>query len=449
MQAVKNNTQTNTRTISQPATGPAKMTGSVPKQGQTNTVNTVRASNAPQFIGSNSGQGNTVKAKTLGATQTQPTLTTGNANDAINQAKSGKTATLTGGNINLNNTNANSATNAPGSLKAGALNGTASSNQNTLAGVASIPSSTNSNATAPLKTGVGRGADIQPTGNVINVKPGDNIQSIIDQAAEGSTIHFAKGTYDGANINLTKKLTLDGEDGTIFDGGNQTKQAMNINKANGATVQDIDIRNYTDNGIHSVQTDGLTLQNLSLSAIGDNKKGRSDSNVDTGIMLDESTNNVVRNVTMDNIKNKGLGIGYGSDNLVENVQITNINPENHYNPNWDATAFKGYGTKNTTVRNSVLGNVFGVTDDGRKGGNAIWFDTGADGNLADGNTIVGQNLSDIYIETTLGAAATNNQHEDGNLDLRVSKKSGPGFTESGNVGTRREEPDYVTNPLLP
>ena len=87
----------------------------------------------------------------------------------------------------------------------------------------------------------------------------------------------------------------------------------------------------------------------------------------------------------------------------------------------------------------------GVTDDGRKGGNAIWFDTGGAGNLADGNTIVGQNLSDVYIETTLGASATNNRHEDGNLDLRVSKKSAPGFSESGNVGQRREEADYVTN----
>jgi hypothetical protein len=320
---------------------------------------------------------------------------------------------------------------------------------------ATVPSATaasgaeNAPASAPVYAGVGRGADIAATGQVVNVKPGDNIQAAIDGAAEGSTVHFAAGVYQNANINLYKKLTLDGEDGTIFDGGNQTKEAINISKANGAVVQDISFRNYTDKGIYGNSTDGLVLQNLDFSAIGNNQKDRNVSNNDVGIMLDSNTNGVIQNVTMDNIKNKGIGIGASKGMLVQNVQVTNINPEGKYNPNWDATSFKAYDSENTTVRNSVLGNVHGQTDDGRKGGNAIWFDTSGAGNLADGNMIVGQNLSDVYIETTLGARATNNRHEDGNLDLRVSKKSGPGFSEAGNQGVRREEADYVTNKRIP
>lgn len=291
--------------------------------------------------------------------------------------------------------------------------------------------------TAPAATlppvgagGVGRGQDLQAQGggNVIEVAPGEDLQAAIEKAPDGSVIKLGAGVYNVSDLNVYKSITLDGTDGTVFDGQNQAKLAIKAMNAPNITLQDISIRNYTDQGIYANSTDGLTVQNIDMQKIGDNGEAKSANNNDAGIQADNVTNSVFRNLSMDDIKKKGIGLGLGKNNLVENVAITNVNKEGHYDVNNDVAGIKTMLETGTTIRNNQLGTV---------NGNSLWVDSGGAGNKVEGNQFTdNSNKRGVYIEKTPNTTVTNN----GGAGLKHEvTKDGKGNTKlSGNQGTYDE-----------
>jgi hypothetical protein len=278
--------------------------------------------------------------------------------------------------------------------------------------------------------GHGRGQDLQAQGgNIVEVAPGGDVQAAVNSAAEGSVIKLGAGVYNVADLNIYKSITLDGTEGTIFDGQNQAKKGINISNAPNVTVQDISFRNYTDQGIYANGVKGMTLQNIDMQKIGDNAEAKSANNNDTGIMVDGATDSVIRNVSMDDIKKKGIGLGVGKNNTIENVAITNINKEGHYDVNNDVGAIKTMLETGTTIRNNQIGTVVN--------GNSLWVDSGGAGSVVEGNSFTdSSNKRGVYIEKTPNTTVTNN----GGTGMKHEITSdGKGNTKlSGNQGTYEE-----------
>jgi hypothetical protein len=302
-------------------------------------------------------------------------------------------------------------------------------------GTTTTPAANGTTTTPAQQGGVGKQGDTVAQGNnVIEVKPGDNIQGAIDGAAEGSVIRFAPGTYDNASLKLSKGVTLDGSEGTIFNGNGSTAEGVNLAQGTkGATIQDIDFQNYSETGIYGQGIENTTIQNLSMEKIGANQGDKNESKLGTGINLLDSKNGVISNVSMNDIKNKGIGVNGGDGNVIRNNDIQNINMEQHYNPDWNVAGIKSFQADNVIVENNRVGNVMGKSDYGANNGYGIWIDTNGEGNVVQNNTTHGNTKSDIFIEKTARTQVLNNSKEDGDMVLQLTELSHDGLVNQGNA----------------
>jgi hypothetical protein len=280
----------------------------------------------------------------------------------------------------------------------------------------------------------GRTGDTQAQGStVIDAKPGDDIQALINQAQPGTVIRLAPGEYQNVSLKINKNITLDGSAGTVFNGNRQAKEAIQIEQgADGARIQDIDFQNYVDNGITAKKANQLTLHNLGMQDIGEYKGDKESGQSGNGIRLMDSSNSVISNTAMNNLTNKGIGVNGGKGNVVENNDVQNINKEAYYSAFWDTSGIKSFQSDNLTVRGNRVGNVGGDKTQ-NKGGAGIWIDTNGNGNVVDGNTFHGTTRNDVYIEKTANTRVTNNAKEDGDFLAQVSELSFEGLLFEGNA----------------
>ena len=73
----------------------------------------------------------------------------------------------------------------------------------------------------------------------VTLRPGDNIQSIVNANASNTTFMFLPGSYSGQSIVPKAGDVFDGQSVAILDGGNQTTKAF------GGTAGNVTIRNLT------------------------------------------------------------------------------------------------------------------------------------------------------------------------------------------------------------
>ena len=272
----------------------------------------------------------------------------------------------------------------------------------------------------------GVGADIAPTGTVRTLQPGEDVQAAIDSAPAGSTVQLGAGTWTGVDVQVTKSITIDGVPGTVLDGAGAPRAFGIWDGADGATVQDLTIRNYRD-GIQVAGADRVSLRNLALRDIGA-YSGDSFSNVDTAIQVDGSTGSRVANCDVRGAAQKGIGVGVSTDvDVVDNV-IRSINAADAYDPNWNVGAIK-YFASSGTIANNEASDVHG---------NAIWIDTSRYVRVL-GNRAYGNEDAGIYVEKTPVARVENND-ADLIIATRWSLENGASF--SGNDVATTEEPDY-------
>lgn len=147
------------------------------------------------------------------------------------------------------------------------------------------------------------------------VEPTQNLQNIIDNAADGDKLMLAAGQYRG-NFVITKSIRLSGTPGAVIDAGGQ-HDGIRI-KAPGAIVENLKIIHYGDDltaqnaGIYAEkQATDLILQNNHISGDG------------FGIYLDKTRDiKVLNNRIIGNDKLRSPDRGNGIHlTVVQNVEV--------------------------------------------------------------------------------------------------------------------------------
>jgi hypothetical protein len=224
------------------------------------------------------------------------------------------------------------------------------------------------------------------TGKTINVD-GDfngNLESAIASANDGDTIELSGKTYLTDGITVNNDITIDGQAGSIIDGGGTSASIFNLTaEAAGATIQDLRITNG-NNGINSNGAFNLTIQNLELDNIGLSETIR-DSQNNTGLILNRANGLQLSNTYLHDIGRKGVGINDTDGAVVSNLTVQNINLAAQHAQSFDAAGIKLYNTNNVTLGGNNLSRINGYN---------IWNDT-TNGTIIENNVI--ENVGNVFL----------------------------------------------------
>ena len=194
---------------------------------------------------------------------------------------------------------------------------------------------------------------------------GGNIQNAIAAAKDGDTVQLGNRTYYTADIYLDKDITLDGQLGSVINGGNTSRAVIKIAPgASGATIQDLRITN-ANNGIYGYGAENLTLQNLQIDNIGIDGINRYGQN-NTGIVLNHTDGLQLLNSTFDNISKTAVSIGDTEVALISNIEVKNINLAAEHVQSHSAAGIKFFNTNNIILKDSSFFDI---------NANHIWNDT--------------------------------------------------------------------------
>ncbi|MGL5834494.1 MAG: right-handed parallel beta-helix repeat-containing protein [Waterburya sp.] len=239
-------------------------------------------------------------------------------------------------------------------------------------------------------------------GNVIDVDNdfGGDLESAIAAANSGDVVKLGSTTYAAAGIDIDKDITLEGQEGTVIDGGGSADCILNITQeASGATIQNIELTN-SNNGIYGFGASNVTLQNLDINNIGISQT-MTDGENNTGIVFNRGDGLRITDVDLSDIGRKGIGVGDTVGAVISDVSVENVNLDAQHAVNHDAAGVKFYNTTDCVIQNSYFSNNYA---------NSIWPDT-TTGTVITNNTVenvlVGD-FSGIYNEKSPNSTVNNN-----------------------------------------
>mgnify|MGYP003487384904 FL=1 len=250
-------------------------------------------------------------------------------------------------------------------------------------------------------------------GKVINVDNdfGGDLKSAIASANSGDVVELGNKTYSASGVTIDKDITLNGQEGTVIDGGGSSEPILNITQdADGATIQNIEITN-ANNGIYGNGATDLTLQNLDVNNIGISQPNKDGQN-NTGITLGGADGFQILNSQISNIGRKGIGIGDTSGGTVSGVTVQGVNLDAQHAQNHDAAGVKFFNTTNVAIKDSNFSdinahNIWNDTTTGTTIENNNIKDVGSDFIAPGFNTEVG-NINGIYNEKSPNSQVNNN-----------------------------------------
>ena len=275
------------------------------------------------------------------------------------------------------------------------------------------------------------------SGNVIDVDGdfGGDLQSAISAADEGSVVRLGNNTYYTSGITIDKNITLEGQGGSVIDGGGTSDSIVSLTpEAAGAVIRGIEITNG-NNGLYSYGASDLILENLDVNNIGLNQTMRDGQN-NTGIILDHADGSRIINSNVDNVGRKGVSIGDTDGASVDGLTVTNVNLAAEHSQSHDAAGIKFFNTDNVSLTGGYFSDINAIH---------IWNDTTNGTSIRD-NVVenVGEDYAEpsfnnnleiygIYNEKSSNATIENNRvtAEDGFLGFRATEFS----TETMSLGS--------------
>ena len=239
---------------------------------------------------------------------------------------------------------------------------------------------------------------------------GGDLQSAIASASDGQVVQLGNKTYYASGITIDKDITLDGQDGTVIDGGGTSDSIIYLNGgASGATIQDIEITNG-NNGIFSQNARDLTLQNLNVNNIGLNPTIRDGQN-NTGLVLGHAEGLQLLNSIISDIGRNGVSIGETNGATISGINVQRVNLAAEHAQSHDAAGIKFFNTNDIVLKDSYFARINAMH---------IWNDT-TNGTVIENNTIedVGSDflapsfntnveISGIYNEKSSNSIVRNN-----------------------------------------
>ncbi len=214
---------------------------------------------------------------------------------------------------------------------------------------------------------------------IINVDKdfGGNLEGAIASANDGDVVKLGDKTYYTSGITIDKDITIDGQAGSVVNGGGTLKSIFSLTQgATGATIRDIEITNG-NNGIYGDSARNLTLQNLNVNNIGISNPIRTGQN-NVGITLGHADGLKLFNSKVHDVGRKGVSVGDTDGAIISGISVRNVNLAAQHVQSHDAAGIKFFNTNDVVIRDSYFSDI---------NANNIWNDT-TNGTLIKGNTIV-------------------------------------------------------------
>lgn len=231
--------------------------------------------------------------------------------------------------------------------------------------------------------------------NIIDVDDdfGGNLAKAIAAAQDGDTVQLGSNVYYTDGITLSKDITIDGQRGSVINGGGTSQPIFNLTpEATGATIQDLEITNG-NNGITSYGAFDLTLQNLNINNIGLSQTVR-DGQLNTGLVLNRADGLRLLNTTLSDISRKGVGINDTDGAMVSGLSVQNVNLDAQHAQSFDAAGIKFFNTNNVVVKDSYFSDINAMS---------IWNDT-TNGTTIEGNVV--ENVGSDFLAPSFNTNVT-------------------------------------------
>ncbi|MCE7700256.1 MAG: right-handed parallel beta-helix repeat-containing protein, partial [Methanobacterium paludis] len=199
----------------------------------------------------------------------------------------------------------------------------------------------------------------------------DQIQSILDNAAPGSTIIFLGTHYENLHLVINKELNLVANGTSISSNSLFAVFLINGSHASGTKISGFTIINTgSDPGILVKNTSNVTISNVQVSSTSGSAilvngssnitiKNSSLTNSVTGVNVSGSDNTEITGSTITGNTGRGVGIYNSTDITVDNSSIKGNGSDASTNDEGGVYVYNSNGVK--IVNNQINGNFEGVS----------------------------------------------------------------------------------------
>lgn len=206
-----------------------------------------------------------------------------------------------------------------------------------------------------------------------------DLEEAIASAQSGDLVELGATTYNTSGIVIDKNITIQGQEGTVVDGGGTSQAIFDLtSRASGATIENIEITNGNI-GIRGTGAEDLILRDLEIHNIGITETIRDGKN-NIGISLAFADGSQVLDSEVYNIGRKGVGIDSTDGAVVSGLTISDINLAAENAQSYDAGGIKLYNTNEVIVSDNTLSDINAIS---------IWND------LTRGTTIEGNVVTTV------------------------------------------------------
>jgi hypothetical protein len=247
--------------------------------------------------------------------------------------------------------------------------------------------------TGPIVTTTTVGGGGAPAGSV-QLRPGDNVASIVSGAAAGTTFWFNPGTYSGVSIAPKANQVFLGAAGAVLAGNGKAFAFRSA--AAGVTIRGLVIEGYkpADRAAVVDGVDGGTGWTVAGNEIRNNGqigiRARRDWTVSGNYVHHNGRYGIV---------------GSGSGLVIENNEIASNAGD--YGATGDSSGTKFTHTTNLVIRGNYAHNNFG---------NGLWVDINNVNALIEGNRSIANTRQGIFLEISCGGTIRNNYLEGNGTD---------------------------------